>query len=977
MKRVFVLLFILVFFLAGGLFAGGVSFGPTDDVWVKDGEAVNRGTLDTLRVRGLSRYSFLKFTVSGLGGAGAESALLRIKTQEMAINDTTVYAVGNITWDELEIDGTNEPNMGAALDTIAPIAADTWHEFDVSAHVTGDGTYSFGMMTTQNDGQLDWQSKESSDVPQLIVTAAGGNMPPAFVSDPIGSSDAMQDAAYSDTIAGSAVDPNGDDLVYSAVSGPGWLSIDPDGGLSGVPGYSDIGVNSWTVEVSDGRGGIDTATLNITVEPLPNTPPYFTADPFRPLYAIANVSYHDSIGRYGLDDQGDAVSYYKLSGPDWLGISIDGYLSGTAGSGDVGVNAFSVRIEDANFLSAEAVMELDVRANADVDGDGRIDNGDLGVVSANMGALCSAGSCPGGDIDGSGVVGPNDVRILAGKWLDGPGRRPNIVLMLSDDVSPDLYGCYGNTVVSTPNIDEMAQSGVMFRTAWATAMCAPTRAMIMSGRYASRTGYYYNGVKRKMPDGSNELFKYHHTFSKLLKQAGYATAIAGKWHNSSSKPESLDGGFDEYCLWSSLGEIAGLDGSPVFTGAMENDDTPSRYWHPGIIQNHVLLDTEPNDFGPDIFCDFMGDFIERKSAEGKPVLAYWSMAAPHGTRQGVTTTPHRGTPGDISKQPEPEHSDRFRALNEYIDFLIGRLRQRVADLGLDDNTIYIYCSDNGTAGTAKTRGVERGCRVVYVVDGAGIKQRGATDEITDFSDVFPTLLDFGGAELPEGYEIDGKSLKPFLTGETDSHRDWIYSYIGTTQLIRDRRYMLEVLNPILDVPTGRLYDCGTSRDGVGYVNITNMPEGKAKREEFAQILSPLPPLEIDDELFSTTGGASWLTDYVGRKDKHIHNHADYVFYDEEIPLVAGDVALSGGGNVVSVGSPLVLAWDTSAVAGLAGNEAGFTFGWWRDGMLIATGSGTALTIDPAALGDAGEYTATATDGVTTFVSLALDIVVVP
>jgi arylsulfatase A-like enzyme len=145
-------------------------------------------------------------------------------------------------------------------------------------------------------------------------------------------------------------------------------------------------------------------------------------------------------------------------------------------------------------------------------------------------------------------------------------KQPNIILIMSDDVSPDLYGCYGNKKVRTPNIDEMAREGVMFRTCWASALCAPTRALIMTGRYGSRTGIYHNSLQLPQKDGSNELLKYHHSFGKLLKQAGYATAITGKWHCSSSNPESPDGGFDEYCLWESVQKIKNLPGKPEFTG---------------------------------------------------------------------------------------------------------------------------------------------------------------------------------------------------------------------------------------------------------------------------------------------------------------------------------------------------------------------------------------------------------------------------
>ena len=462
-------------------------------------------------------------------------------------------------------------------------------------------------------------------------------------------------------------------------------------------------------------------------------------------------------------------------------------------------------------------------------------------------------------------------------------RRPNIVLIMSDDVSPDLYGCYGNKKVKTPNIDSMAAEGVMFRTCWASAICAPTRALIMTGRYGNRTGSYHNGLQMPQKDASTELLKYHHSFGKLLKQAGYATAIAGKWHCSGSRPESPDGGFDEYCLWEGVKEIEKLPGKPEFTGDWEdktNNTTTSRYWRPGIIKNHKLLKTAPSDFGPDIFTDFLCDFIERK--KDRPFLAYYPMVAPHGTREGHTTTPLRGKVGEMARAAPDETQARFEALNEYIDVLIGRIRKKVDDLGLAENTIFIYCSDNGTAVTAKSRGVERGCLVPMVISSGRIKKRGATDEITDLSDILPTLVDFAGAKIPDGYQVDGKSLKPFLTGQTDKHRDWIYSVIGATQLVRTKRYLLEAVNPLLGLPDGRLYDCRGSRDGKDYRRITDPPEAEKIRKVFDPVLRKYPALQKDHPYFQTKRGKSFLNQYTQAEavEKHLHNHRHYRFYEE-------------------------------------------------------------------------------------------------
>ena len=463
-------------------------------------------------------------------------------------------------------------------------------------------------------------------------------------------------------------------------------------------------------------------------------------------------------------------------------------------------------------------------------------------------------------------------------------EKPNIILIMSDDVSPDLYGCYGNESVKTPNIDFMAREGIQFQTAWATAMCSPTRAMIMTGRYANQTGFYHNNLYVPQNGETKDLHKHHHSFAKLMKQGGYATAIAGKWHLGKGIPYSEEGGFDEYCLWESIGKIRELSGNQNFSGGWENDNTTARYWHPGIVQNHKLLDTRPDDFGPDIFTDFICDFIERK--KDQPFLAYYPMVAPHGTRVGPSTTPKRGTVGEIQikRGDSEENAARFQSMNEYIDVLVGRIIKQVQDLGLLENTIIIYCSDNGTGSTAKSRAVERGCRIPFVAYGGPVKKRGLTDELTDLTDIFATLVDYAGVQLSSDYRVDGTSLKPFFSGVTDRHRDWIYSTIGTSQLVRTKRYLLEAVNPILNMPKGRFYDCGDNRDGYGYMNVTNSDDlgVKKARREFDQILKKYPPLTKDHPFFQTKRGRKVLGNFTGNKyaRKHLHNHKDFQRYEE-------------------------------------------------------------------------------------------------
>ena len=462
--------------------------------------------------------------------------------------------------------------------------------------------------------------------------------------------------------------------------------------------------------------------------------------------------------------------------------------------------------------------------------------------------------------------------------------QPNIVLVMADDVSPEMYGCYGNTEAKTPTLDRWAQKGVMFKTAWGSALCCPSRAQIMTGSYATTTGFWSNGFAIPQEDNSNNLFKFHPSFGKLMQKAGYATAVAGKWHIGGAEHQDHPRvGFDEYCMWEGQEELDALPGKPKHTGGWEDDKTPSRYWHPCIVQNHKKLDTKPEDYAPAIFTGFLCDFMERSVKSGKPFLAYYPMVAPHGTRTGTPSCPIYGEPGE-NKGEKSDNAKRFQALNNYIDILMGRLEQKVRDLGVYDNTIFIFCSDNGTASIAKSRGVERGCHVPFIAYGSAIKKRGATDEICDLTDILPTLLDFADDTQLQVETVDGRSLKPFLTGKTDTHRDTIFACIGTTRLVRSRTHLLEVVNSILGVPQGRFYYCGDNHDGREYKRAERNPEHATARKTLDAVLAEKPGLTADHTYLQSGRGASWLEHYSSPKaaSKHLHNHKNYQFYDETL-----------------------------------------------------------------------------------------------
>ncbi|MDD7985455.1 sulfatase-like hydrolase/transferase [Lentisphaera marina] len=463
-------------------------------------------------------------------------------------------------------------------------------------------------------------------------------------------------------------------------------------------------------------------------------------------------------------------------------------------------------------------------------------------------------------------------------------KQANIIFILADDVSPDMYGFYGNKNAKTPNLDRIAQEGVMFRTAWSSSICGPSRALIMTGSYANTTGAYYNGFFKNTDSGESFFGKYP-SFAKLMQTEGYRTAVAGKWHvGPAEEPHEKIVGFDEYCLWEGVKQLKALPGQPKHTGLWEDKSTPSRFWGPCIIKNHHLLATKKSDFGPDIFTEFICEFMEKSVKEEKPFLAYYPMVGPHGAREGYPTCPIYGEVGDLGSKANrgKESERRFRALNDYIDILVGRIEQKVRDLGIEENTIIIFASDNGTAVTAKSRGVERAGHVIFTAKGPGIIQRGATDEIMDFSDILPTFVDWAGGEIPE--YIDGKSLKPFLNGDSDSHRDWIYACTSTSQLIRTRTHLMEVINPVMGADNGRFYYCANNRQGKGYVRAEKNPEHAEAYKYMKTILSSKPALQKDDPWFQTKKGKIWFKTATSPKaiEKHLHNHSDYQHYDETL-----------------------------------------------------------------------------------------------
>jgi len=447
-------------------------------------------------------------------------------------------------------------------------------------------------------------------------------------------------------------------------------------------------------------------------------------------------------------------------------------------------------------------------------------------------------------------------------------NRPNIILIMADDISPRWFSIYGEQDdVSTPNIDRMGTEGVCFKTAWATPMCSPTRALIMTGQYGARTGWLHNELTIPDSTGNSDFQKRGiKTFAHVLKNAGYRTAFCARWGIPSSWKIASEG-YDEYCLQAynegllpegvklkEINKIAEADdminedlyelilyldpdkykGKQEAVFLLESKSGYGRpffprFWNPCINENGELLLTKPEDFAIDLYMKFIIDFMER--SRDQPSLVYLPLHLPHGssidTRRGVSRVPT--TP--LSGRPGTNYGGNMKEATTYIDLAIGNLITGLMSKDLLENTIIIFTGDNGDSGgptavrPGKCNATDNGARVPFMAWGPGlVEQRGLTDELCELSDIFPTLADYAEASLPDGQACDGKSLKPFLSGESDSHREWIFSYIGTARMIRNKRYLIEAADPVFGTADGRFYDCGNNRTGFDYLEITE-PSG--------------------------------------------------------------------------------------------------------------------------------------------------------
>ena len=344
--------------------------------------------------------------------------------------------------------------------------------------------------------------------------------------------------------------------------------------------------------------------------------------------------------------------------------------------------------------------------------------------------------------------------------------RPNLLLIMVDDLGKEWVECYGAEGIETPNINRLAKSGTRFENFYCMPQCTPTRLTLLTGQYPFRHGWVNHWDVPRWGGGCSFDPRKNPSFPKQIQDAGYKTCAAGKWQIDDFRvePEAMNqAGFEAYCMWT------GYEG--------KNPPSGKRYQDPYIFSNGQSK-TYANRFGPDVYTDFLVEFIGKHKSD--PMFLYFPMALTHG--------PLVPTPLEPQAKSKME---KHRAMVRYTDHLVGRLVQALERHGLREKTVIVFTTDNGTgrgivgsvAGQkvkgGKAQTTENGICVPFIASCPGLVPEGkVSNALIDMTDIAPTFC-----ELAQGsWEKDtgnGKSFARVLLGQQErSDRDWIMSMGG-------------------------------------------------------------------------------------------------------------------------------------------------------------------------------------------------------
>ena len=349
-------------------------------------------------------------------------------------------------------------------------------------------------------------------------------------------------------------------------------------------------------------------------------------------------------------------------------------------------------------------------------------------------------------------------------------RRPNVIFILTDDQGYGDLACHGNPVIQTPNLDRLHGQSVRFSDFQASPTCAPTRASIMTGRHEFKSGVTHTIYERERMSLKAT------TIAQVLQSAGYTTGIFGKWHLGDAAPyQPGRRGFDEVFIHGCGG--IGQDYAGTCADAPGNT-----YFNPAILHNGVFEKT--NGYCTDVFFGQALKWIDQRRKSGAPFFAYITPNAPHIPLQ----CPEEYIARYRGKAPD-EDTARYFGMVTNIDDNVGRLMGKLADWGMERDTVLIFMTDNGgisgvrvfNAGMrgAKATAWQGGTRVPLFVRWSGTWTPGGVKGLAGAIDLFPTLAAVTQTKIPVGLPLDGRSLLPLLENHDAPWADrYLFTHVG-------------------------------------------------------------------------------------------------------------------------------------------------------------------------------------------------------
>jgi len=443
-------------------------------------------------------------------------------------------------------------------------------------------------------------------------------------------------------------------------------------------------------------------------------------------------------------------------------------------------------------------------------------------------------------------------RLIATLWvlsalsgLSQAGGKPNIVFILADDLGFAEIGANKADHYKTPNIDSLANTGIRFNHFYTAPLCGPSRALILTGRYAFRSGAVTQdacgSIIREGKDA--EVMA-----PSVLKKAGYTSAMIGKWGQILPSGDAAQWGFDHVMSFKASGIYWNKAAAGQWVGkyALEGDKdgeggvraNPGPY---NIDKRQLAM--ADSDYMPDLMHADALKFLHQN--KDKPFFLYYSLSFVHSQ---ILPTPDSAPP-DLNADAASRYAQLYADNIAYMDKLVGNLLAELDRLKLRENTVIMFMGDNGTAKANADRATVGGRRIVgqkggmeeggglvpFVVSWPGVTPPDkVNDNFADASDLLPTFAELAGASLPENRIIDGKSLVSQIKGDAESPRQWAFTQLGGHWHVREAGWKLNEAGQLFDMKNAPFEEVRVAADAKEEASV-------AARKRLSAVLAELNP----------------------------------------------------------------------------------------------------------------------------------------